>query len=151
MHGLQISPVDKKDLINYENWFDLRGANYLLFKQSKHGPLADQDLKDVKVWTGSIAGDTVAVALYYQDETRRGFLDLAVRPSERRHGIGAEMTERILEEEALKNSPTVQVDVEPENTAAQKILHGAGFVHTGHNSEGWLVLVREKDHAKTDN
>ena len=140
MQDLQVETLDTKYLAEYESWLNRRASTNLLLKQSGYQAL---DSPDNLAWTGSIAGEVVAVALYYIDEMRHGHLDVAVKPSERRHGIGAEIMTQVLADPTVKASISIQVVVEPENTAAQKIARKTGFVLTGHDPEGFLVFTRQ--------
>ena len=141
MQDLQVEPLDIKYLSLYEAWFDQRAANYSLFKQSK---LQDISSHNSWAWAGRIANEVVAVALFHLDDMRKGRLNIAVKPSERRHGIGAKLTDLILKEPALKNSTSIFVSVEPENIAGQKILVKNGFSKVDFNEEGLIDFVKQK-------
>lgn len=138
MHDLRIEPLDIKQLSFYEGWFDQATVDMLL-KQTKHLGLVN---KDTHAWRGSVDGEVVTVALLSITEVYHGHLDFAVKPSERRHGIGAEMMSRMLVEPLVKKLSSLQVAVEPENTAGQKVLHNASFVQTGYSPEGLLEFRR---------
>ena len=139
MQDLHIELLETKHLEEYGSWLDHRATTNLLLKQSNY---QDLDSPETQAWAGSIAGEVVAVALLYLDEARHGHLDFAVKPSERRHGIGAEMMTQVLADPVVKDLINIQVVVEPENIAGQKIARKTGFVLTGSNPEGFLVFTR---------
>jgi len=138
MNNLQVETQDAKYLERYENWFD-RATTNILLKETRHLGLSSQD---TQLWTGSIDGEVIAVALFYIDEMHDGHLDFAVKPSERRQGIGTELMSRVLAEPLLKNSSKIQVEVATENTAGQKILQKNGFVRIGYTPEGLLEFIK---------
>lgn len=140
MPDLQVKSLDTKYVADYESWFDSRASTNILFKESKHSGLASPYSH---AWTGSLDGEIVAVAILSVDEMRHNHLEFAVKPSERRQGIGSEMMSQVIAEPVITDALYTQVAVDPGNTAGQKILRHGGFAQTGYNPDGLLEFKKQ--------
>ena len=135
MQDLQIKPISSVGLAEYEPWFDNRSASDILFKQPGHSTVAGRDLQ---AWSGVKDGEVVGVVIFHIDADNQGHLDFAVKPSERRKGIGYSMVALVTNEPTVRKVSKIHVSVGPENTAGQKILESKGFAHAGTTPEGYF-------------
>jgi len=110
-------------------------AGGALFKQSGTH-LADG--QDSRGWAAVIGSDPIGAVTISRDPSGVDFMYVIVKPSERRHGLGASLVKTALDDPETKKLTRLHAYVEPENTAAQKILIKRGFSQIGYGPDGQI-------------
>lgn len=93
-------------------------------------------------WVAVVGGQPIAVATVNAAGSATGFLDFAVKPEERRQGVGARLVAYVLDQAAVNRFARLSAAVELDNTAAQKILTRNGFSRVGFATDGRLEYER---------
>ena len=124
-----------------ENWLQPEAAETLLKQRQTH-TFGDTFGATTDSWVALLDGTPVAIGAVHTDTTRTGYLDFYVRPSERRHGIGAELVSYILDQPPVRSLSRLEALVEPDNTAAQKILNHKGFSQVGYADDNRIRFER---------
>src|SRR5579862_3806908 len=119
MQSLVIEAIDPAHLAEYEGWFGQQSAASFLLKEAHYSNWSGSD---ARAWVGRADGSVIGVAVVTLDTPHHGHLDLAVKPSERRQGLGGIFMQQLLAEPAVKALAHLQVAVETGNTAGQKLL-----------------------------
>lgn len=136
MDDLQIVIADAHHLRQVEAWAD-QDASKILLEQS--GTTA---LQHGSAWVVLVHGEPVAVATIQLDNEHVGYLDFGVKPNERRQGIGARLVAYVLQQPQVRVLHRLHALIEPQNTAAQKIVTRQGFSNVGYAPDGRLEFAK---------
>jgi ribosomal protein S18 acetylase RimI-like enzyme len=139
MDDVEIVPLTPSLAAQVEDWSG-DSSNSLLRR------LARNDTQDNEGWVALVGNKPVAIVKIDVDSSRTGVLDFTVKPSERRHGIGAHVVEYALSQPSIASLTRLRAVVEYDNTPAQKILSREGFSQVGYTPEGRLEF--ERHHQK---
>lgn len=133
---LTIVPFAEAYASRIEVWFSQDAVNALLKLPTSVIPATQASAN--RSWVALADKEPVGIATITLDETHAGHLNVRVKPSERRKGVGARLVEYALQQPATKEISHLRAFVELDNTAAQKILTREGFSRTGYTAEGQL-------------
>lgn len=122
-----IVPIDETHIAQVASWFE---------------PVPFAGLHDSLGWVAVQHNGPIAVATLSYDADHVAYLNFVVHPSERRHGVGGQLVRHVLAEPDVRAVSHLQALVEPDNTAAQKILDHAGFSHIGTSPNGRQVYEK---------
>ncbi len=140
MDNVSFVPLDNRLAAVVEQWVAPTALDTLL-KRSEPMPLNDPQAAS-QGWVAVRGGQPIAVATVHPGGDRSGYLDIYVKPSERRQGIGGAILAYVLEQPTLKNFGTLQAAVAFDNTAGQKILSRHGFMNTGYTEDNRIRFER---------
>lgn len=135
MDDVEIVPLSPSLAAQIEDWSS-DPADSLLRRSTRNETGDDQG------WVALVGDKPVAIVKISVDSSRTGNLDFTVKPSERRHGIGAHIVEYALGQPTVSALARLRAVVEYDNTAAQKILSREGFSQVGYTPEGRLQFER---------
>lgn len=123
-----------------EAWSSQSAMNTLLKLPSATIP---SDLSSANhSWVALQGDDPIAIVTVNLDASHVGYLDVLVKPSERRKGVGGTLVEYVLAQPSVQEIHRLRALVELDNVGAQKILIKHGFTKTGYATTGQLEMER---------
>jgi ribosomal protein S18 acetylase RimI-like enzyme len=137
--SLTIVPFEPAYAHRIETWSSHNAASMLLKQPGINSPAA---LGQVHSWVALSGDDPIAVATIHYDSDHIGHLDVMVKPTERRRGVGGELVEYTLNQPDVKDIRRIKARVEHDNIAAQKMLSRQGFSRVGDTDDGRLEFEK---------
>ncbi|MBI1857059.1 GNAT family N-acetyltransferase [Candidatus Saccharibacteria bacterium] len=142
MDTITIKKLEPSHLSQISEWFNTDAAS-TLFKVPQ---LSSFDFgylgSRFQGWVALDGDNIVAVVTIDVDEQNDGYLDFAVKPSERRQGIGDYVVANILKDPFVNNLGKLSASTTSDNSAAQRTLINNNFLKTGYTPEGYLKFER---------
>jgi ribosomal protein S18 acetylase RimI-like enzyme len=135
--NITIIPLEQRHKFQIEGWGTPNALKTLLKLPEislGHGTNSES-------WAAMLGDEVLAVGTITLNPQHVGYLDFLVKPSERRQGIGLLLVEGILRSPFARELGHLHARVEPENTAAQKILSKEGFSRVGTSEDGKIEFA----------
>ncbi len=131
--SLAIVPFDPRLASRIEAWASQTAVRALLKLPEVNLPVSQNS--GLMAWVALRNDEPIALATVSLNDQHIAYLEVLVKPSERRQGVGGQIVEYILEQPAVKELTRLHALVEQDNVAAQKILNQAGFSRIGYSAE----------------
>lgn len=136
--SIAIVPTEQRHLAQIEAWSGQNALKTLLKLPEMPLPGGRLDYS----WVALYNDEPVAIAGVRFDEEQVGFLEITVKPTELRQGIGAQLATFVLQQPSVQAVRKLHALVDFANTAAQKILSHEGFSPIGYAADGRLEFER---------
>ena len=145
MDDLELLPISEKYTAEIATWFQndaLSGEFTGSYKNAQQWSDATKLHPRREEWVALVGGHLVGYISLTTDQNHVGHITFAVKPHDRRHGIGNEILEQFLKRPEIKILPKVRSSVSHSNTAAQIILKKNGFSQARYDQEGALEFEK---------
>lgn len=135
---ITIVPLEAHHAHRAGDWFDEHSASVLLKSPTLKVGGESSHAHEPLAWAGLLNEEVAAVVTITVDASRTGWLNFAVAPSARRHGIASEVVEDVLGRSEVKALHHIRVHIDSADVGSQKVLDKCGFIKLGYSPEGKL-------------